>query len=40
VKVARVNYCDDEFDIQTGALRADDINLIKGLPRAEPIVDE
>lgn len=40
VKVARVNYCDDEFDIQTGALRADDLNLIKGLPRAEPIVDE
>lgn len=40
VKVARVNYCDDEIDIQTGALRIDDINLIKGLPRAEPIVDE
>ena len=40
VKVPRVNYCDEDIDVQTGALRVDDLNQIKGLPRAEPIVDE
>ena len=40
VKVPRVNYCDEDIDVQTGALRVEDLNQIKGLPRAEPIVDE
>ena len=40
VKVPRVNYCDEDIDIQTMSLRVDDLNLVKGLPRAEPIVDE
>jgi hypothetical protein len=40
VKVPRVNYSDEDIDIQTMSLRVDDLNLVKGLPRAEPIVDE
>lgn len=40
VKVPRVNYCDEDIDIQAGSLRVDELNLLKGLPRAEPVVDE
>lgn len=40
VKVPRVNYCDEDIDIQAGSLRVEELNLIKGLPRAEAIVDE
>ncbi len=40
VKVPRVNYCDEDIDIQAGSLRVEELNLLKGLPRADPIVDE
>lgn len=35
-----MNYCDEDIDIQAGSLPVEELNLIKGLPRAEAIVDE
>ncbi len=39
VKVPKINYCDEDIEINSISLKVDELTLMKGLPRAEPIVD-
>lgn len=39
MKVPKINYCDEDIEINTISLKVDELTLMKGLPRAEPIVD-
>jgi hypothetical protein len=39
VSVPKVNYLDDELEVHKTTLKIDDLKILKGLPRASPIVD-
>ena len=39
VKVPKINYCDEDIEISVMTLKAEELAQIKGLPRAEPVVD-
>ncbi len=39
VKVPKINYSDEDIEINTITMKAEELSLIKGLPRAEAVVD-